>query len=247
MKNTKNPESKTSNIMRIMNYLLYSIFVFQLILCLIFAGCYIDWEKTNVNSTEYMPLEINKLYNSKIEKIANQAYALNYFLQVFTFLVAYSHLIPISLYVALEIIKLIQTNLIGYDNKMYDFTKNKPALARTSDLIEELGQVEFIFTDKTGTLTKNEMVFKKCSINFNRYGVLTKPLPEDDIEYSKNFSECDDLLSIERVMEKRIFNQNMEEIEFINKFFLIITLCHSAFIENYSNDKIIYHVSILDR
>ena len=47
---------------------------------------------------------------------------------------------------------------------------NRPAMARTSDLIEELGQVEFIFSDKTGTLTKNEMIFQKCSINNQIYG-----------------------------------------------------------------------------
>ena len=67
-------------------------------------------------------------------------------------------LIPISLYVALEIVKMIQSLLIFYDDKMIDPITGKTAVARTSDLIEELGQVEFIFSDKTGTLTKNRMV-----------------------------------------------------------------------------------------
>lgn len=53
---------------------------------------------------------------------------------------------------------------------MYDKETDKFALCRTSDLIEELGQVDFVFSDKTGTLTQNKMVFKKCSVGNVVYG-----------------------------------------------------------------------------
>ncbi len=110
-------------------------------------------------------------YNTEIFlKMNTSPDFLDFFLKFLTFLVAYSHLIPISLYVALEIVKMIQTIFILYDEKCIDPVSKKPAIARTSDLIEELGQVEFIFTDKTGTLTKNEMVFRKCFINNVSYG-----------------------------------------------------------------------------
>lgn len=52
---------------------------------------------------------------------------------------------------------------------MYDSDRDQPALANTSDLNEELGQVEYLFTDKTGTLTENLMVFRRCSIDGNVY------------------------------------------------------------------------------
>lgn len=52
---------------------------------------------------------------------------------------------------------------------MYDEATDQPALANTSDLNEELGQVEYLFADKTGTLTENLMVFRRCSINGKSY------------------------------------------------------------------------------
>jgi magnesium-transporting ATPase (P-type) len=125
------------------------------------------------------------------------------------FLILYSNLIPISLYVTLEVQKLCGALLISWDLQLYvgvrctmaldsvipsslaliSWDLNEPAIAshhafchcaddvtrydadlkepiqaRCSDLNEELGQVEFIFADKTGTLTQNIMVFRNCSI-----------------------------------------------------------------------------------
>jgi len=62
-------------------------------------------------------------------------------------------MIPISLYVVIELVKLGQAKLINKDVKMYWEEDQKFALCRNSDLVEELGQVEFVFSDKTGTLT----------------------------------------------------------------------------------------------
>ena len=56
------------------------------------------------------------------------------------------------------------------DIDMYYEPTDTPAMARTSNLNEELGQVKYIFSDKTGTLTQNHMVFKKCSVAGVKYG-----------------------------------------------------------------------------
>jgi P-type E1-E2 ATPase len=79
-------------------------------------------------------------------------------------------MIPISLYVIIEMLKLGQAKLINADVKMWCREDNNFALCRNSDLIEEMGQVEFVFSDKTGTLTQNKMEFKKTSINGKIYG-----------------------------------------------------------------------------
>ncbi|XP_076237899.1 phospholipid-transporting ATPase IF [Calliopsis andreniformis] len=86
-----------------------------------------------------------------------------------SFMVLYNYIVPISLYVTIELQKFLSSFFFSWDIDMYDENTDQPALVNTSDLNEELGQVEFLFTDKTGTLTENLMVFKRCSINGKMY------------------------------------------------------------------------------
>ncbi|AET01633.2 phospholipid-transporting ATPase-like protein [Medicago truncatula] len=87
-----------------------------------------------------------------------------------TALILYGYLIPISLYVSIEVVKVLQATFINQDILMYDEETGTPADARTSNLNEELGQVDTILSDKTGTLTCNQMDFLKCSIAGTQYG-----------------------------------------------------------------------------
>ena len=84
-----------------------------------------------------------------------------------TFLILYNNVVPISLLVTIEVVKYVQAILIGEDDQMMHH--GVKAKARTSNLNEELGQISYIFTDKTGTLTENIMEFKKCSIGGTLY------------------------------------------------------------------------------
>lgn len=88
-----------------------------------------------------------------------------------TALMLYGYLIPISLYVSIEMVKFLQAIFINRDIDMYDEQSGVHAHARTSNLNEELGQVDTILSDKTGTLTCNQMDFLKCSISGTAYGV----------------------------------------------------------------------------
>lgn len=102
--------------------------------------------------------------------------ASQFFLDIFTYWVLYSNLVPISLFVTLELVKYYQAFLINNDLDIYYPDTDTPTVCRTSSLVEELGQIEYIFSDKTGTLTCNVMEFRQCTIGGIQYAGI---VPED--------------------------------------------------------------------
>jgi len=111
------------------------------LIIIVFAGLSIKWTRDNQESVIYL------------EQSSINVNGRLYFKQLLTFWVAYSHMIPISLYVIIEVLKLGLAYLFNSDVKIYDKETESFSKCRNSDLIEELGQVEMIFSDKTGTLT----------------------------------------------------------------------------------------------
>ncbi len=73
-------------------------------------------------------------------------------------------MLPVSLLVTMEAVKIGQGLLISWDWEIFDPIKNQEAKVSNSALLEELGQIHYLFSDKTGTLTKNEMKLKAFAI-----------------------------------------------------------------------------------
>ncbi|KAF8630439.1 hypothetical protein AX17_005416 [Amanita inopinata Kibby_2008] len=79
-------------------------------------------------------------------------------------LITFQNIVPISLYISIEFVRTFQAAFIYFDSSIYYEKTQQPTLARSWNLSDDLGQIEYIFSDKTGTLTQNSMVFQKCSI-----------------------------------------------------------------------------------
>ena len=85
-------------------------------------------------------------------------------------LIAFQNIVPISLYISIEIVKTIQAFFISQDIEMYYRPFDTPCVPKTWNISDDLGQIEYVFSDKTGTLTQNIMEFQKCSVNGVAYG-----------------------------------------------------------------------------
>ncbi|XP_058801756.1 phospholipid-transporting ATPase IF-like isoform X2 [Phymastichus coffea] len=105
------------------------------------------------------PMSLNQVDGSYTKLLADMV----------IFVGLYNYVVPISLYVTIEMQKLLGAFLFGCDLGMYDELSDQPAIANTSDINEDLGQVEYLFSDKTGTLTENNMIFRRCFVDGSAY------------------------------------------------------------------------------
>uniref|UniRef100_A0A452R2B3 Phospholipid-transporting ATPase n=1 Tax=Ursus americanus TaxID=9643 RepID=A0A452R2B3_URSAM len=115
------------------------------------------------------PFRDEPWYNQKTESERQRNLFLRAFTDFLAFMVLFNYIIPVSMYVTVEMQKFLGSYFITWDEEMFDEDSGEGPLVNTSDLNEELGQVEYVFTDKTGTLTENNMEFKECCIEGHVY------------------------------------------------------------------------------
>lgn len=147
----------------------------------------------------------------------------------FSFVILFNYLIPISLYVTIELHKFVGSLFLEWDVDLYDLEQNQQCLVNTSNLNEELGQIKILFSDKTGTLTKNEMILKQCSIAGTKYKFANIGVQEEDQpnvlqlpQYNSEMLSFFQTLSVCHTVQVGDASANDHDIATIEKSFEIV-------------------------
>ncbi|KAK7072412.1 putative phospholipid-transporting ATPase VB [Halocaridina rubra] len=248
MLNNGGTRYKRSNLERRMNLEVIWCVVILFVMCLVSAiGSGLWQNKHGGNSTISVPFIPPESLDAPLQSIelSNKAVYVG-FLSFWTFIIIYQVIIPISLYVTIEIIKLMQIYHIHNDRDFKDKKSGKTIECRALNIPEELGQVQYVFTDKTGTLTENNMVFQRCSINGVDYGhapvIIDKSLQSTERDtFTLNNQLQEELASIELPMiyTQPGSRQNPAPTSLsdcsqrVLDFFIILAACNTVIVAKY--------------
>uniref|UniRef100_A0A4W2GMJ8 Phospholipid-transporting ATPase n=1 Tax=Bos indicus x Bos taurus TaxID=30522 RepID=A0A4W2GMJ8_BOBOX len=218
MKNSGKTRFKRTKIDYLMNYMVYTIFVVLILLSAGLAIGHAYWEAQVGNFSWY-------LYDGEDSTPSYRG-----FLNFWGYIIVLNTLVPISLYVSVEVIRLGQSYFINWDLQMYYPEKDTPAKARTTTLNEQLGQIHYIFSDKTGTLTQNVMTFKKCCINGQIYGDHRDASQNshskiEPVDFSWNAFADGKLEFYDHYLIEQIQSGKQPEVQ---QFFFLLAMCHTV-------------------
>ncbi|CAG9335514.1 unnamed protein product [Blepharisma stoltei] len=242
--NLMSRKSKQSFIERKTNQYIVGILAAQTGFCVIMAILYGVWSYQEYDDHYYLS---DPDYSAGLQG----------FLNYFTYFLLLNTMLPISLIVSLEIIKIAQGFFMQQDLEMYSTIRDRPCHVSAFSLNEELGMIEHIFSDKTGTLTSNRMQFKLCTVGNKMYGEkqflisrqysskVTRQTKEiiftfkvEEIENDLYGKDGDAPLSSPVVMEMSYGKEGLySQKELLDQFVKCMSICHECLIEENENKE----------
>ncbi|NXL96663.1 AT8B3 ATPase, partial [Tyrannus savana] len=230
MRNCGKIKRKKTKLDRMMDRLVVVIFLLLLVtsLCLAVASGF--WARMFQEKHSYLAA----VYR-------NTSPAQQAFFNFWGFTILLSVIIPMSMYITLEFIYLVNSCFINWDLGMYYAVKDIPAKARSTSLNDQLGQIEYIFSDKTGTLTQNIMSFKKCCVSGTIYGPGTGHENKEPPGLGPAWDPHGELKVDVTLLEAA----QRDSDPVLREFLRLLALCHTVMVEE-RGDQLVYQAASPD-
>nr|XP_012601283.1 phospholipid-transporting ATPase IK isoform X2 [Microcebus murinus] len=220
MKNCGKIHLKRTKLDLLMNKLVVVIFLSLVVVSTALAVSFGLWMRELKDRHHYLWI----LYRRSV--------AMESFFIFWSFLILLSVMVPMAMFIMAEFIYLGNSIFINWDQAMYYAPLNQPAKARSTSLNDQLGQVEYIFSDKTGTLTQNILAFKKCCIDGHVYGPDSESRSPKGNPYLWN-KFADGKLRFHNETLLRIVQAKRDKA--VREFWRVLAICHTVMVQEKEN------------
>ncbi|KAJ3699609.1 hypothetical protein LUZ61_003314 [Rhynchospora tenuis] len=235
MLNSTASPSKSSNLESYMNRETLWLSLFLFVICAVVAAGMGIWLINHTDQLDTLPYYRKKYFGHDDGKdFKYYGLGMEIFFSFLSSVIIFQIMIPISLYITMELVRLGQSYFMIGDRHMYDANSNSRFQCRSLNINEDLGQIRYVFSDKTGTLTENKMEFRKASIFGKDYGESLQDVgaPLHEITSSGPLtrqSSCKSEISIDSELA-RLLQRDLvgEERIAAHEFFLTLAACNTV-------------------
>ncbi|KAH9736984.1 phospholipid-transporting ATPase [Citrus sinensis] len=231
MLNSAASPSKRSRLENYMNRETLWLSIFLLVMCLVVAlgmGLWLLRYKDRLDTLPYY----RKLYftngKNNHKKFKYYGIPMETFFSFLSSIIVFQIMIPISLYITMELVRLGQSYFMIEDKHMYDSSSGSRFQCRTLSINEDLGQIRYIFSDKTGTLTENKMEFQRASVCGKNYGNSLLLAQQVSAGMTKRWKLKSEISVDSKLMELLSKDLVGDERIAAHEFFLTLAACNTV-------------------
>ncbi|CAA7033882.1 unnamed protein product [Microthlaspi erraticum] len=233
MLNNSGAPSKRSRLETRMNLEIILLSLFLIVLCTTAASTAAVWLRRHRDDLDTILFYRRKDYAERPGGKNHNYYGWGWeiFFTFFMAVIVYQIMIPISLYISMELVRIGQAYFMTRDDQMYDESSNSSFQCRALNINEDLGQIKYLFSDKTGTLTDNKMEFQSACIGGVDYSdrePAESEHPGYSVEVDGNILKPKMRVRVDPVLLQLTRNgKATQEAERANEFFLSLAACNT--------------------